>query len=153
VARLEPSPEPQPLQAPARVPHPERPPLPPQERFPGQVLPTDVGVEVELKGLLAAEGQQLTVVVGQAGCGFWVQASGKATVVNGVARVTLSGLPSGSQSELMVSLDTDGDGKCSEADTVWSQVLIVPQAHSTLSLDLSAMESGPNWMCFAFATR
>lgn len=109
-----------------------------------------VGVGVNVSNVLGAEGKTLSVVVGEAGCGFSVNATGKAVVANGVAHVTLdSKLPADRELTVMLVLDTDGDGKCSAADALWSTGVVTTQEDFSLAINLASLEPGENWLCFA----
>lgn len=108
------------------------------------------GLQVRVPG--ASEGQLLSVVIGMAGCGFSVDAVGKAKVVNGVAQIRLNRpLPADAQREVVLSLDADGDGRCTEADTMWSGLVVTGQDDLLVTLDLEELEPGPSWMCFSGA--
>ena len=41
------------------------------------------------------------------------------------------------------------NGQCTEADTMWSGMLVTQQSNLSVSVDLGKLESSPNWMCFA----
>jgi hypothetical protein len=114
-----------------------------------QVLHDHVSATVNVAGVLGAEGKTLKAIVGQAGCGFATMGIGSATVSNGVAHVTLSGIPSDTQLDLVLSMDSDGNGECTEADSMWMGQLVTTQSNVTVSVDLTALEASPNWMCFA----
>lgn len=110
----------------------------------------NVRAAVTVTGVLAAEGKGMSVVVGQLGCGFSVNATGKAIISNGHARVTLNNrLPADSELSVILILDTDGDLKCTEVDQLWSGSLVTTQYDLDLALDLATLEPAENWMCFA----
>ena len=109
----------------------------------------NVSVDISVTGVLGGEGRTLTVLVGQVSCGLLISAIGTATVINGVAHLTLNGVPADAETGLMFFLDTDGNGLCTEADTMWSGMLVTQQSNLSVPVDLSKLESSPNWMCFA----
>lgn len=103
----------------------------------------------ELKVPGGEEGASLSVMTGFAGCGISVEAVGTARVRNGRAYVRLSApLAADSTREVFLTLDRDGDGRCTEVDTMWTALLTTGQDDVDVVLDLEELEAGPSWMCF-----
>ncbi len=97
----------------------------------------------------AFEGARLSVMAGFAGCGISVEAVGTALIRNGRAQVRLNGrLAADDIRQVFITID-DGDGQCTEADTLWTALLTTGQDDVNVTLDLEELEAGPSWMCFS----
>ena len=117
-----------------------------------QLAPRDrVDVTFKLTEATSLNGKLLRIAVGQLGCGFNLISAGTATVANGTAQVKLTNLPSNVEElNLFIFSDADNDGLCTAADSVLEATFATTRFTSEVTLDLTRLEVGAQWLCFAF---